>query len=469
MSSGDDIEVGRTAYADNWTRIWAQGSFGDSMVLIAEPSLDNAPAGVFNGIIGVGWSGTNIPVTRATGGMGVIGKGGLSQGTGVLGLAGGASLIENGRGWLATGFGGVGVHGIGGSHPLPSWDETVPAGAGVIGEGGRRDEFSTRRLPHGPGVIGLGGRHPWPTELEAGGVGVYGQGADTEIRTINVDGVDVIAGPNAPGYGIVGRGGLFDPPQGPVGTGVVGLAGGRPVPPITQAGDAGVYGNGPVGVKGDSPDGIGVSGISNSGVGVSGHSTGNDGIVGNSGASGRSGVYGFHSLKEGTVFGVFGRCSSLQGAGVSGINESAGDAVSGFTKDGVAVRGTSAINDGVVGQTFGGDRSGVYGVNTWATTTTSIHPVGGTRSHYGVTGRADDESGIGVNGVSRSGIGVRGFGGQYGATFQGDLAPVRLLPEATPGAPTKGSHHVGELFVDSHGDLFFCKKSGIPGTWVKVA
>jgi hypothetical protein len=303
MSSGDDMEVGRLAYADTRTAIWAQGSFGDGWVLIAEPSLDNAPAGVFDGIIGVGWTGTiTYPPQRPTGGRGVIGKGGLNQGTGVLGLAGGASLIENGRGWLAKGFGGVGVHGIGGSNE-PSWDrEDAPSGAGVIGEGGTRKE-DPRRRPHGPGVIGLGGGHPWPMELEAGGVGVFGQGADADIRTLNLNGVDTITGPDSPGYGIVGRGGLFDPsppqgtdpspPQGKVGAGVVGLAGGHPVPSVTIAGDSGVFGHGPVGVRGhsDSPDGTGVLGRNDlGGVGVRGYSTGNDGIVGTSGASKRSGL-----------------------------------------------------------------------------------------------------------------------------------------------------------------------------------
>jgi hypothetical protein len=485
MSSGDDIEVGRMAYADNWTRIWAQGSFGDSPVFLVEPSLDNPPAGVFDGIIGVGWSGTNIPVTRATGGSGVIGKGGLSQGTGVLGLAGGASLVENGNGWLAKGTGGVGVHGIGGSNDPPSWDEAAPAGAGVIGEGGTR-EWNTRRLPLGPGVIGLGGRHWWPTEWEAGGVGVYGQGADAEIRQVNDNDVDMIAGPNAPGYGIVGKGGLFDPPQETVATGVVGLAGGHAVPPVTIAGDAGVFGHGPVGVKGisgDSPDGVGVVGESTAGLGVRGKSESNDGVVGASSASGRSGVRGRNSAREGTSYGVFGTCVSRQGAGVYGTNDSDGDAVLGFSRRGVGVRGNSELNDGVVGCTLLAGHSGVYGENTYnsregyAVRTTYTSPPNWREIAMkvakpdtlrqlacGMIGHANDVTGIGVLGLSEHGVGVSSYGGRYGASLQGGGAPLRLLPSGSVGPPSAGQ--VGELYVDSAGSLFFCKGSGI---WAKLA
>ena len=90
------------------------------------------------------------------------------------------------------------------------------------------------------------------------------------------------------------------------------------------------------------------------------------------------------------------------------------------------------------------------------------------RTNYGVTGHADDVHGIGVRGMSKHG---------YGATLQGGLAPLRLLPAETEGVPASGYHQVGELFVDSKGDLYFCKVAGTAGvagtpgtcTWFKIA
>jgi hypothetical protein len=62
-----------------------------------------------------------------------------------------------------------------------------------------------------------------------------------------------------------------------------------------------------------------------------------------------------------------------------------------------------------------------------------------------------------------------GGAGFFRATLQGGQAPLRLLPAETAGVPASGYHQVGELFVDSHGNLFFCKVTGSPGTWVKIA
>jgi hypothetical protein len=83
--------------------------------------------------------------------------------------------------------------------------------------------------------------------------------------------------------------------------------------------------------------------------------------------------------------------------------------------------------------------------------------------------------GIGVKGVVTvgfSGVGVAGVGGAgLGVDASGDRAAIRLNPSATVGPPTSKLqiHTMGEMMVDSHGDLFLCKASGRPGTWVKVA
>jgi hypothetical protein len=87
----------------------------------------------------------------------------------------------------------------------------------------------------------------------------------------------------------------------------------------------------------------------------------------------------------------------------------------------------------------------------------------------GVIGRANDVTGIGVLGLSEHGVGVSGYGGRYGAILQGGGAPLRLLPGGSAGPPSAGHHEVGELYVDSAGGLFFCKQSGVPGKWAKLA
>jgi hypothetical protein len=178
----------------------------------------------------------------------------------------------------------------------------------------------------------------------------------------------------------------------------------------------------------------------------------NDGVAGFTSVLGKSGVFGLNSTPNGppgTVefprpaqvgFGVFGRCDLSGGAGVGGRSEGV-DQVTGF--GGTGVIGTSQAGDGVLGATNKAGRSGVVGLN---------------------------DSGTGVFGRSGTGFGVDGFSGQlYGGHFTGGLAPIRLVPSQSAGAPTAGNHQVGELFVDSSGSLFFCKVSGTPGTFVKIA
>jgi len=43
-----------------------------------------------------------------------------------------------------------------------------------------------------------------------------------------------------------------------------------------------------------------------------------------------------------------------------------------------------------------------------------------------------------------------------------------IKPSSNPGAPTVGARSVGELYVGSNGVLYFCVKSGTPGTWKTV-
>ena len=90
-------------------------------------------------------------------------------------------------------------------------------------------------------------------------------------------------------------------------------------------------------------------------------------------------------------------------------------------------------------------------------------------SIFGVMGRANSSVGAGVKGVSNEGDGMSGTGGRYGAVLDGRVAPLRLFPAPAAGAPSSGYHLMGELLLDSHGDLFLCKASGTPGVWKQIA
>jgi hypothetical protein len=274
-----------------------------------------------------------------------------------------------------------------------------------------------------------------------GGTGVLGLGG----QSMN---------PKASGVGVLGIGGQpFDPTQG--GVGVQGIAGGTAdgVVGITEARSrSGVFGFNSLalqrpdvasfGVFGrcDTAGGAGVGAESAFGVGARAHSGGNDGVVGLSDGASKSGVFGFNSREAGAGNGVFGRCDADEGAGVGGESSL-----------GVGVRGHSRYNDAVVGLCDAKARSGVYGFNS-----------NESARAFGVFGRCNSAQGVGVAGASDHGL---------GASFRGGLAPLRIEPATTLGAPVSGAHQVGEFFVDSAGDLFFCKVGGVGAAakWIKLA
>ncbi|PGY06410.1 hypothetical protein [Bacillus sp. AFS031507] len=133
-----------------------------------------------------------------------------------------------------------------------------------MGQGGRQPDIGNElRLKHGAGVVGIAGGsgNPIPAIDETGGVGVYAQGAEAELRIIRISGNDTIfSGPPEPGPGVLGRGGkpivptrsggTNVPPPPPLAAGVIGLAGDTPIPPYAETGGNGIYGKGPVGILG---------------------------------------------------------------------------------------------------------------------------------------------------------------------------------------------------------------------------
>ena len=78
-------------------------------------------------------------------------------------------------------------------------------GAGVVAQGGRYNNI--RRLKHGAGVIGIAGgvTRGLPSPTDTGSVGVYGQGAEAEIRNVPIDSIPTVIGPLEPGPGVLGK------------------------------------------------------------------------------------------------------------------------------------------------------------------------------------------------------------------------------------------------------------------------
>jgi hypothetical protein len=237
-----------------------------------------------------------IPYGGIPGGVGVIGVGGRVAGTGVVGKGGGIKHDSE-----SPGFGGIGVHGLGGSRPDPDVfpkQQLGDPGAGVVGQGGRWNlSENTHRRSHGAGVIGISGGIGGGTGhnvdilpgLDAtGGVGVFGQGADQDIDDMapNPDvpegGAPVPSGPAAPGNGVLARGGKPNDPAAPAAPGAAGMVAvtafyagpsKEEVPPHYQTAGVGAFGSGDIGVYGLAPaQGIQGSGLV-PGVGVKGEAT----------------------------------------------------------------------------------------------------------------------------------------------------------------------------------------------------
>jgi len=271
--------------------------------------------------------------------------------------------------------------------------------------------------------------------------------------------------------GVFGSNEATAPPSGggAGGAGVFGLS--------VSPGAAGVFGANTsakgVGVQGNGPD-FGVSGFSQQGTGLRGitQSSANFGIYGSNdspnaptgGGAGGAGVFGLSASPGGA--GVFGANNGSKGVGVQGNGPEAG--VSGFSKDGIGVRGNStdgfaAVHgnggkNGVWGYTVSPNDAGVFGSNDGSGNGVTgfsknggigvrgdspngyaaVHGNGGKNGVWGYTVSANDSgvfgsndgSGYGVAGFSKTGIGVLGRGGRLAGRFEGDVevtGDIRLV------------------------------------------
>ncbi|HXX98724.1 MAG TPA: hypothetical protein VEL11_16625 [Candidatus Bathyarchaeia archaeon] len=137
----------------------------------------------------------------------------------------------------------------------------------------------------------------------------------------------------------------------------------------------------------------------------------------------------------------------------------------GASDSGVGVNGSSKTGIGVAGTagTLGSTGIGVSGSGSDTGVVGSGNVVGvrGAGPTIGILGGGNL---TGVKGISVA----RGGSGGYGGDFEGELAPVWLRPSKTQGSPSTGAHNMGELYVDNQGVLYFCVASGTPGTWKTV-
>jgi hypothetical protein len=177
--------------------------------------------------------------------------------------------------------------------------------------------------------------------------------------------------------------------------------------------------------------------------------------------------------QSGAAEGVLGR-SQTGPAGVKGERGASGltppaAGVAGDGSDVPGVVGASASDVGVVGTTAGSG-AGVRGdIPSGAGTAVHARTAGtgpGLIVETTSTSRTSPAAKITEAGTN-TGLVVQSVKGR-GATFQGKIAALRIVPTSSAGAPTTGAHQPGDLIVDSTGNLFLCTASGTPGTWRQV-
>jgi hypothetical protein len=238
------------------------------------------------------------------------------------------------------------------------------------------------------GEVGIGTPVP-QSKLSVGGpgyadTGVYGQGANT---------------------GVVGEGGVVGVTGKSSPTGVEGIGTTRGGSFSSTAGD---------GVYGDSQTGKGVYGSSESGEGVRGENRNTDN----------------HGMLGGGWYGVYGRYGTSGPSGVLG-------------GDTYGVKGSSAVGDGVFGESTAADKSGVYGHGTNGP---GVAGRSASSDHSGVFGITSAADGIGVRGSSATAFGDLG-GGLFGVRGAYGSDPETATTVGVLGAYNAAVHANGDLVV----------------------
>ena len=179
--------------------------------------------------------------------------------------------------------------------------------------------------------------------------------------------------------------------------------------------------------------------------------TSNVGVAGTGGANG-AGVFGEGGSGNGnggtfqgtgTSPGVYGAGGSSNGNGVVGQAVGTGVGVSGTGASGTAsdgVLGTAVVSTGVGVKGVGGSGTGVLGTSSGANPGVQANNTG---------------TGSGLSASANAGLGAL-----LAASSDGNWAPLKIAPSATPTAAT-----VGCFYVDTSGGLWFCATAG---TWTQI-
>jgi hypothetical protein len=327
-----------------------------------------------------------------------------------------------------------------------------PSTAGVQGQSNAQN---------GNGVFGYAptgnSKGVWGRSLQ--GTGVYGEATATTGANYGVRGTT----PSPAGFGVQGVNNSTN------GTGVSGVANtgsnARGVFGRSTEG-AGVYGEGWVGLRGQSGQGYGVFAVGGqngvwaealnvAGVGVYGTSRDtvaiNYGVRGTASGSGGRGIQGDCTAMNGT--GVV--AAAPNGAGARGLLSLAFQGVAVEAQGGThgilatgttGVDGASSTGNGVYGHSTASGASGVYGEGSAG----ALYGVAGRAPSFGLWGEASGSTGRGVFGSARgaNGIGVYGFtdGGASALAgyFEGAVtvtgtftAPASMMLMDHPDAPAQ--------------------------------
>jgi hypothetical protein len=289
-----------------------------------------------------------------------------------------------------------------------------------------------------------------------GMAGVFGQSTTTDgvHGEANNTGRSGVFGDNlGGGWGVVGRTSSADKPA----------VWGDQLWNGSGSGAAGVLGTSKKfqGVAGVSDADDGVVGVSKaSGNGVAGFSTSGDGVFGSGARNGMEGVTsnaggsGVYGHNDGGGYGVAGRTGSGTLPGVLGDNTAGGPGVLATSLTGIGLKATT--NGGRAIEALSQGANAVYGVSTSSDGIFGEVPAGNNLA--GVHGKtAGGYAGMWAESVG-TGVALRAQGGR---------AQLLLVPGATAGAPTTGTHVRGEVFCDSAGVVWLCVGGAPPGTFVR--
>jgi hypothetical protein len=204
---------------------------------------------------------------------------------------------------------------------------------------------------------------------------------------------------------------------------------------------------------------LGLSASSINGDAIKAYSSSATGLV-SSGHYAGHGVLGFAGDSGNAVFGVH---ESGSGDSVVGLNKSTG-------------RGVFAVIDNPSSKSAA--LESISNADSWALRVLSQHTTTTSPSteiiNYGqgpallvreVAANAQNALRVSAAGTG-SGVYATSTSGR-GGTFQGPVASVRLMPGKLATYPKTGS--IGDLYVDTTGRLWFCKKTGNPATWKQIA